>query len=133
MNLMISLNHPLEIAKIIHIQQWNNMGIPVSDMSEYRYRHMLPLEELFQIPNQLTDPFGAHDNVVHKIDRLLLRIESIECRVQRFSCLPKLFPPFRIKRQSQLRRKREGTADSRQLFPPLMKIRLEGIGIQFNQ
>src|SRR6187549_3655084 len=51
MDLPIGGHHLFEIASIVHIQQRNDVRVPVSNMAEDRDRHALPLEEVFQVPD----------------------------------------------------------------------------------
>src|SRR6187549_1394439 len=48
MDLPMGGHHLFEIAAIVHIQQRNDVRIPVSNMAEDRDGHALPLEEVFQ-------------------------------------------------------------------------------------
>ena len=65
-------------------------------MTENRNWHMLPGEELFQIPDQFADPVSRHHYVVDKVDGLLPWIESIECGIERLAGLPQLLSLLRI-------------------------------------
>ena len=87
-NLVIALHHFLEIVLIVHVEQGNDVGISISDMTENRNRYMLPGEELFQIPDEFADPFSRHHHVIDKVDGLLPGIEPIERGIEGLAGLP---------------------------------------------
>src|SRR5205085_2297463 len=87
-NLVIALHHLLKIALIVDIEQGNDMGVSIPDMTENGDGYMLPSEELFQIPYEFADPFSRHDHIIDKVNRLLLGIEPIERGIERLAGLP---------------------------------------------
>ncbi len=109
------------------------MRVPVSNMAEDRDRHMLPFEEVFEIPDQLADPLSRHDDIVDEIDGLLLRVKSIERRIQCLSCLPELLPTLRIKRERRFRRQLVGPTDGTEGVGSLTKVDLQRIGVELKQ
>src|SRR5512147_862255 len=105
MNVMIALDHLLEILLVVHVEQRHDVGIAVSDMPEDGDRHALAAEEVLQIADELADPLRPDDHVVDKIDRLLPRIESIEGGIERFAGFPKLITLLLIVGDNDLRGK----------------------------
>src|SRR4029078_13219073 len=87
-NLVIALHHLLEIFVVVHVEQGNDVGIPVANMTENRDRHALPCEELFEIADEFADPVSRHHYVVDKVDRLLLGIDPIERGTEERAGLP---------------------------------------------
>ena len=105
---------------IVHVEQRDDVRIAVSDMTEDRDRHPLPFEEVFQVADQLADAFGRDDDIIDKIDRLLLRIESIERRIERLPRFPELLPLLGIERQRQLRRQLDKAGRRRPWLQPAL-------------
>ena len=85
---MIALHHLLEIVLIVHVEQGNDMGVSIPDMTENRNRHQLSGEELFQIPDELADSFSRHHHIVDKVDGFLPGIESIQRGIERLAGFP---------------------------------------------
>ncbi len=133
MDIPIGAHHLFEIAAIIDVQQRDDVRISISDMAEDRHRHLLSLEEFFQVSDQLADAPGRHDNIIHKIDGLLPRIESIESRIECLPRFPELLPTFGIERQRKLRRQLIRPTDGSHGFSLLTEIVLGGISIQLDQ
>ena len=117
-DLVIALHHLLEIVLIVHVEQRNDVGVPVPDMTENRDRHALPAEEFFQIPDEFADPFSRHHHVIDKVDRLLPGIESIERGIERLAGFPQLVALLRIEGDHGIGREPIAAADLRSYARP---------------
>src|SRR5712692_11340745 len=87
-NLVIALHHLLKIVLVVHVEQGDDVGVPIPDMPENCNRHSLSGEELFQIADEFADSFSLHHHVVDKVDGLLPGIESIERGIEGLAGLP---------------------------------------------
>src|SRR6186997_1613798 len=110
-NLGITPHHLLEIVLAVHIEQGDDMGIPIPDMPKDRDWNVLFFEELFQISDEFTDPLSRHHNVVDEIDGLLTGVESVKRGIERFAGLPQLLPLPRLKGEQGIGREAKTSTD----------------------
>src|SRR5215813_1556732 len=109
------------------------MGIPVPDVPKNCDRYSLATEEFLQIPDQLADPFGPHDHIIDKIDRLLSRIKPVQRGIERLAGLPQLIAPLLVVGHDNLGSERIAAADSGHPFGLLMEIDCQSIDIELRQ
>ncbi len=133
MDLMIGPHHLVEVLAVVHVEQGRDVGVAVADMAEDCHRHMLPLKEGFQVADQLADPCGGHDHVVHEVDRLLARIEPVERGIQGLSGFPELVALLLVVGDGEIAAQLIASADGSHLIGPFAQVALAFAAVEFSQ